>query len=101
MEAHKDGGEPFVVSEPSKTWIDRMWHAALAAEGDAADYEQMDDLFSAYVETLDEHERNLTMAAHLFLSDMLLEGWDNWPRCVDCGARLWPHCGERYRERAH
>jgi hypothetical protein len=80
-----------------------MWHAALAAEDDAttADYIRLDDLFGAYTETLGEQEQRLTVAAHVYLSNLLNDEWDNWPRCKNCGARLCPHRGERYREQSH
>ena len=99
MEANKPSGEPLVMSEPSKTWVDRMWHALLDPDTSDESFGRLDDLFIDYLVTLGEDERLLAEGAFQVLMHMAAEG--HVPRCVGCGAPVCPHCGERYRNQPH
>jgi len=85
------------MSEPSKTWVDRMWHAIIDPDVSDATCDELNKLFLAYLDTLDEDERGVA-GGTLYMLLGTLEGGD-YPSCEECGAPLCPHCGERYRKR--
>ena len=101
FETNKPSGEPLVLTEPSKVWVDRLWHIAIRMPTDAdageRDLDEMEAAFEKYLNGLaDQQERDLTRAAWLMLLTVLEEGWDSLPRCEGCGAFLCPHCGHKY-----
>lgn len=85
------GHEPLELGEPSKTWIDRMWHAAIDPDVTKRAFARLDDRFMEYLDGLGADERAATTAAHMSLMEMLLD--DRWPLCSCCGSPLCPHCG--------
>jgi hypothetical protein len=91
FEANKPSGRPVVLSEPSKTWVDRVWHAYLRGEGSEHDANALWGRYEAYVDGLaDQEEARLTATCVIGLLDMA-DG-PGWPRCADCGRVLCPHC---------
>lgn len=88
------------MSDPSKTWLDRMWHAMLAmADDDLAEknFDELNALFIAYLDQLDEYERLVAESTQLFLARALLDHRDEW-RCPNCGRLKCPHCGRHRGE---
>jgi hypothetical protein len=52
------GALPLNLSEPSKTWVDRVWHAMIDANVSEEEFRRIDGLFIAYLDGLaDEDER--------------------------------------------
>ena len=94
IEQNRPTGKPLPLSEPSKTWIDRMWHAIIQVETVNEDFEALDVRFIAYLDGLeDEHERDLANSVFMFLMDLVAEHFDELPKCRGCGSIVCPHCG--------
>lgn len=106
FERTKTAGEPLILTEPSKVWVDRLWHmvirtapriSEIGEEAMDAEYDEMYERFWAYLEGLDDdRERGLTAAVYGVLLETIAERGDELPRCKGCGAFLCPHCGHRY-----
>jgi hypothetical protein len=101
IEQEKPSGEPLTLSEPSKTWVDRMWHAMIDSRTTDAQFDELDVLFIDCLHRLDDDEQLQAHGMFLVLVDMLAEHGDVLPRCRRCGSILCPHCGERYRGASH
>jgi hypothetical protein len=93
FEANKTSGEPLILSEPSKTWVDRMWHAMIDNKTTTAAFNEIDRAFIGYLDALDEDERFKTEAVFMFFAELARDCGDTLPKCVECGSILCPHCG--------
>ena len=92
----QDGPKPLGLSEPSKTWIDRMWHAVIRVETSDADFTEFDERFVAYLKALeDQQEAELANAVFMFLMDLIESHFDELPKCSDCGSIICPNCGRQ------
>jgi hypothetical protein len=94
IEQHKRSGEPLVLSEPTKTWVDRLWHAVIDPEVSEADWAAVDAAFCDYLDRLaDQREARAAAAAAVVLASWLED--ESWPRCKCCGRPICPHCDDR------
>jgi hypothetical protein len=80
------------LSEPTKTWLDRIWHATIDADVSEADALQVTNWFYIYVRRLPEPEGKVASASCMALIELLSDIWDVLPRCDDCECVLCPHC---------
>jgi hypothetical protein len=82
------------LSEPTKTWVDRMWHALirgdLAAGPDVID--PIQEAFIGYLGRIDQTEGDIANTIFLFLCDFVSEHCEEFPKCPNCGAIICPHC---------
>jgi hypothetical protein len=92
IEAHPSV-KPAGLSEPTKTWVDRMWHALIQVDTSDASFEDVDAAFIAYLDRIDEREAELANAMFMFLSGLVEDHYDELPKCGCCGRILCPHCG--------
>jgi hypothetical protein len=84
-------GVPLALSEPTKTWIDRMWHLIILRTSDT-DIHELDELFETYLKGLEAQELLLTLAVFTLLLDLLVD--PDLAKCRRCGSILCPHCGK-------
>lgn len=90
----RPGSKPLILSEPSKVWIDRMWHALLDPDVGAPEFDALDALFIDHIDRLgDEQEASLTNGVWLWLVELAEKLYEKGVVCSDCGAPLCPHCG--------
>lgn len=75
-----------------------MWHAVIRVETTDEEFEQLDELFIAYLAGLeDRREQELANAVFMLLLDTIANHFDSLPKCTDCGSILCPHCGRHGR----
>jgi hypothetical protein len=93
----KAGGRPLNLSEPSKVWVDRVWHAMIDGNVSDGDFARLDSLFDAYLDGLaDEEERFKAEGLLVFLADALVtlgdRLGDRLPICPNCKRMKCPCC---------
>jgi hypothetical protein len=78
------------LSEPTKAWVDRVWHAAVDDGISRDDAYDLFERFGIYLDRLDDREADI--AEGFLVGLMLMAARDDWPCCAACQMPLCPHC---------
>jgi hypothetical protein len=82
--------DPLDLSEPTKTWVDRIWHAVLDKSMSRDDAYDLFDRFGIYLDRVNDREADT--AEGFLVGLMLIAARDDWPRCAACEMPICPHC---------